>query len=136
MPHVYKIGTININGITAASCLQMLEQFIRCHDFDVLLLQEVKTTHIEDFTNYITHVNMGDERRGTAILIKEGLNTGTLKRQPSGRGMTLYVQNICIITVYAPSGAEKGRERERELYGGSVYINTANPNGNETGGGF
>ena len=69
--------------------------------------------HIEDFTNYITHVNMGDEGRGTAILIKEGLNTGTLKRLPSGRGMALYVHNICIITVYAPSGAEKRRERER-----------------------
>jgi exonuclease III len=59
MPRVCKIGTININGITAASRLQMLEGFIRCHDFDVRMLQEVKTTHIEDFTNYITHVNMG-----------------------------------------------------------------------------
>jgi hypothetical protein len=73
----------------------MLESFIRCHDFYVLRLQEVKTSHIEDFTNYITHVNMGDEGLGTAILIKKGLNTGTLKRLPSGRGMTLYVQNVC-----------------------------------------
>jgi hypothetical protein len=49
--------------------------------------------------------------------------------------MALYVQNIFIITVYAPSGAEKRREREL-LYGGSAYIDTANPNGNDNGGGF
>jgi hypothetical protein len=31
----------------------------------------------------------------------------------------------------------KKEEREREvLYGGSAYIDTANPNGNDTGGGF
>ena len=133
MRHVYKIGTININGITAASRLQMLEGFIRCHYFDVLLLQEVKRTY-RGFHQLRNSCKHADEGRGTAILIK-GLNTGTLKRRPSGRGMALYVQNICIITVYAPSGAEKRREREL-LYGGSAYIDTANPNGNVTGGGF
>jgi hypothetical protein len=38
MPHVYTIGTMNVNGITSATRLQMLDQFVKRHDFDILLL--------------------------------------------------------------------------------------------------
>jgi hypothetical protein len=45
MTHIIKIGTLNINDIKDIR-LDMLESFLRCKDFDILLLQEV-TTQIE-----------------------------------------------------------------------------------------
>jgi exonuclease III len=109
MPRIYKIGTLNINGRTSNACITMLENFLKGHDFDIL--QEVRTTKLEALSNYKTYINVGEERCVTAILIREGLRPENLKRLPSGRGMSMHVQGICIVTVYAPSGAGK-RERE------------------------
>jgi endonuclease/exonuclease/phosphatase family metal-dependent hydrolase len=67
---------------------------------------------LEALSNYKTFINIGEERRGTAILIREGLRTENIKRLPSGRGMLIHVQGIYIVTVYAASGVGKRRERE------------------------
>jgi exonuclease III len=99
MPRIYKTGTLNTNGITSNARITMLENFLKGHDFDILLLQEVRTTKLEALSNYKTYINIGEERRGTATLIREGLRTENLKRLPSGRGMSINVQGICIVTV-------------------------------------
>jgi exonuclease III len=112
MTQILKIGTLNINGIKADMKLEMLETFLWCKDIDILLLQEVMTHKLRAFSNYTTHLNMGPEGRGTAILLKNDLESRNLRRLPSGRGMSIHVQELCLITVYAPSGAEKQRERE------------------------
>jgi exonuclease III len=87
MTHILKIGTLNINGIKAYIKLEMLETFLRCKDFDILLLQEVMTHKLRAFSNLTTHLNMGPEGRGTAILLKNDLESRNLRRLPSGRGM-------------------------------------------------
>jgi exonuclease III len=116
MTHILKLGTLNINRIKADKRLEMLETFLRCKDFDILLLQQVRTHKLRAFPNYTTHINMGSEVRGTAILLKNSLEARNLQRLPSGRGMSIYIQEICLITIYAPSGAEKNRESEVSFY--------------------
>jgi exonuclease III len=36
-----KIATLNINGITSRAMVDMLENFLRVHDIDILFAQEV-----------------------------------------------------------------------------------------------
>jgi len=49
----------------------MLEEFLYNHNIDIALLQEVR--HLNTQKNpYTAHINKGKERRGTAILVKEG----------------------------------------------------------------
>jgi hypothetical protein len=60
--------------------------------------------------NYITHINMGPKGRGTAILLMNDLGARNLQRLPSGRGMSINIKEICLITIYATSGAERKNE--------------------------
>ena len=39
--NIVKIATININGMMAPLRISMLTEFIRLHDLDILLVQEV-----------------------------------------------------------------------------------------------
>jgi exonuclease III len=110
MPYTYKIATINISGIASQVSLTMLEEYLRQQDIDIALLQEVTNTKLTTFRRYNTHINVGTENRGTAIIAKEGLILTNTTRLPSGRGMTARFESIQIINIYATSGAEKRRE--------------------------
>ena len=63
----------------------------------------------------MAHINQGTEGRGTASLLKEGLNISNVKRLPSGKGMAAVFNGTWILNIYAPSSAEKKAERE-EFY--------------------
>jgi exonuclease III len=63
--------------------------------------------------HYKSHLNIGTELRGTAILVKRGITVTEIKRLPSGRGMAIKFQNTRIINIYAPSGAERKNKREK-----------------------
>jgi hypothetical protein len=65
--------SMNINGITAPSRLVMLEAFLNQHEVDIALLQEVVCTTLSEIRNYETHLNIGTNMRGTAILVKYGI---------------------------------------------------------------
>jgi exonuclease III len=106
----YKIATLNINGIYSATKPRMLEDFIRINDFDILCLQ-VTNPHVTKINNYTAHVNIGLERRGTAILIKECYNLTDVKYMQSGRGISGIFQNIKIVNIYARSGIGIKHER-------------------------
>ena len=89
MTHVYRVATLNINGITSATRLGMLEEFLYKHDIDIALLQKITHTELSTLRNYNVHVNQGKEGRGTAILTKAGLTVTNTKRLTSGRGSLL-----------------------------------------------
>ena len=57
-------------------------------------------------------MNKGTDTRGTAILAKDGLALTNIQRLPSERGMYASFRGILLVNIYAPSGAEKRRERE------------------------
>jgi exonuclease III len=112
MVHIYKLITLNINGIAQLPHLDRLGDFLRRHEIDIALLQEVTTLRLNDTQHYTAYINIGTELRGTAILTKHRITLTNIKRLPCGRGIAGLFQNTWIINVYAPSGEEKRDARE------------------------
>jgi len=90
----------------------MLEQFMRRHKVDFAILQEVTSKKHTEVKGYHIIDNTGTAGRGTAMIIREDLQMDRIKRIPSGRGITAYYKNICLINIYAPSGTNNRTERE------------------------
>ena len=57
--HILKIATLNINGITAATRVDMLRDFIHKQELDIIFLQEVMHPNTLDFRGYNTYYNLG-----------------------------------------------------------------------------
>jgi exonuclease III len=112
MQYIYKVVTLNINGIHAESRKLMLSTFLHIHDVDIALLQAVTQPGITDIPRYNAWVNIGTEKRGTATLAREGLTVYDEKRLPSGRGLAVKIKDIWYVNVYASSGAERRVDRE------------------------
>jgi exonuclease III len=91
----------------------MLKDFIRSHDFDIALVQEVTAPETVDTPGYISYTNIGSEMRGTAIISRQDLQITHIDKIPSGRAKAVVFCAIKIINVYAPSGTAKRTERER-----------------------
>jgi exonuclease III len=62
------VATLNINGLESPARISMLDDFIRTHDIDIILLQEVTKPIDLRLTNYRTYFNISTTRRGTAIV--------------------------------------------------------------------
>jgi len=85
----------------------MLEDFLWRQDIDFALLQEVSHTNSNTIRRYTVHMNTGTDRRGTAILAKDGLDLSNIQCLPPGRGMCASFRGILIVNIYTLSGAEK-----------------------------
>jgi exonuclease III len=106
MQNTFKIAILNINGIASSTRIRMLEDFINRQDIDFALLQEVTHANL-NFSKYTAYINEGIDKRGTAILVREGLTLTDIRRLLSGRGIAGTYNDTNIINIYAPSGAEK-----------------------------
>jgi exonuclease III len=62
--------TLNINSIASDTRMGMLNDFMHKQDVDVALLQEVTHDKFELIHGYNVMLNVGTDRRGTAILAK------------------------------------------------------------------
>ena len=107
-----RIATLNINGLSSPARQDMLNAFVRLHDIDILLLQEVTHPFNTGFQGYTIHYNIGTSRRGTAILTRDTIVVTNLSRLPSGRAIAATLGTLLIINIYAPSGTSKRAERE------------------------
>ena len=76
------------------------------------MLQEVTGPQLDSIYRYTKHVNRGTERRGTAIVARDGLVLTDVRYLPSGRGITAMYNGTRLINIYAPSDAERKQERE------------------------
>jgi exonuclease III len=111
MTFVYRIVTLNINGIQSDTRLQMLH-LLSGHDVDIVLLQEVSTPYLNTVPRYTEYSNREMEGRGTAILIKDRLQVTNIVLLPSGRGIAADIAGTRVINIYTPSGADKQAARE------------------------
>jgi exonuclease III len=123
---VYKITTLNINGITNHTRLKMLEDFIHQHDIDIVLLQEVTCMQLQILDSYAHHINIGMDKRGTAIMAKHGTHLINIQKLPSGRGIAATYNGTRLVNIYAPSGAEKKQQREQFFNQEITYLLTNN----------
>jgi endonuclease/exonuclease/phosphatase family metal-dependent hydrolase len=89
----------------------MLGEFLKKQTIDIALLQEVTQPQVGHIHGYTTHMNIGTEARGTAIVM-EGISATHLPRLPSGRGMAGLINGTHIVNIYVPSGTERKQERE------------------------
>jgi hypothetical protein len=91
----------------------MLRAFIRSHELDIVLVQDVTAPESVDTPGYTSYTNIGFEMRGTAINARKDLQIKHINKIPSGRAIAVVCCCIRIINVYAPSGRAKRKERER-----------------------
>jgi exonuclease III len=111
--HVVQIARVNINGIRNEIRVGMLRDFIRSHDLDIVLVQEVTAPESVDNPRYTSYTNIGSEMRGTAIIARQDLQITHIDKIPSGREIAVVFCGIRIINIYAPSGTAKRTEQER-----------------------
>lgn len=107
-----KIATINLNSIKTDINKSLLRDFIINENLDFVFLQEVL---FEDFSFINTHrafVNISDQDKGTAILIRKNQGFRNVIYDPSGRILSIVCDDVNLINVYAHSGTNKKRERD------------------------
>jgi len=90
--------------MTSPTGIAMLDALLRRQEIDILLVQEFTYQVLNDFQGYTTKYNIGANRRGTAIVARDGINLESIIISPSGRAMAVKFREIWIINVYAPSG--------------------------------
>jgi len=75
----------------------MLNEFMYKQEIDIILLQEVTHADFEMIRGYTAHLNIGTNKRGTAILTREQISLTNITRLPSGRGMAASYQEIWLV---------------------------------------
>ena len=120
--YTYKVATLNINGLMSTTKMRMLNDFLRRQDIDIAFLQEVTHNDFDSFKGYVAKVNEGNTKRGTAMIIKEGLSICNIKRLHSGRGIEGMFKDTWLINTFAPSGAENRHEREAYFNNEITYL--------------
>jgi exonuclease III len=121
MLYTYKIATINVKGIASTTRMGMLGDFLMSQDINITLLREVAHDNFATIS-YTAFTNEGTEKRGTAILAKEGI-----KHLPSGWGIAAMFMGVWIMNIYAQSDAEKRLEREMFFNRGIAFLLPTNP---------
>jgi exonuclease III len=68
--NVLKISTLNINGLHTRARKEMLHDFLRKQEIDILYLQEVVHPNLGELQGYTMYVSVGTEMRGTAFVTR------------------------------------------------------------------
>jgi len=102
----------------------MTDALFRRQEIYILLVQEVTYHVINDFQGYTTQYNIGANRRGTAIVARDGIILENIIMSPSGRAVAAKFREICIINVYARSGTAMKQERKRSFNSELSYMLT------------
>ena len=90
----------------------MLTEFIRLHELDVLLAQELTHPETLNVRGYATHLNIGTSMRGTVILARNEITLTNIIKVPSGRAMSATYNGLLIFNVYAPCGTARRTDRD------------------------
>jgi exonuclease III len=72
----------------------MLRDFIRSHDLDIVLVQEVTAPESVDTPGYTSYTNIGSEMRGTAIIARQDVQITHIDKIPLGRAIAVVFCGI------------------------------------------
>jgi exonuclease III len=112
------MATLNVNGLAS---------FLRKEEIDIAFVQEVKQTHFNTLNIYTTYINEGTARRGTVILVRDGVILTNVTQLPKGRDVATEYQGIWLVNIYKPSGATSTNERENFFNSDFTYLLPASP---------
>ena len=105
----------------------MLEDFLQKQEIDIILLQEVTRPVFDDIRGFAAYTNIGTTGRGTAILTRDHIQLTNTVCFRTGRGMAADFQNVTIVNIYAPSGAERRRDKENFFSNELPYYTAGHP---------
>jgi len=91
------IATLNINGITSTTRMQMLRNFINKHGIDILFMQEVTHPSLDNLKGYTVYCNIGTSQRGPAIVEKDNIELSNITKMPSGRAIAAEFKGIWLL---------------------------------------
>lgn len=112
LDHSYTLATININAIQSQTKLAALSAFIRMLELDIVCLQEVASNNIS-VSGYDSIINIDERRRGTAVLVKNGIRVSQVRKSLDSRLICTTLENaVTIVNIYAPSGTNNRYVRE------------------------
>jgi len=112
MTAIYKIATLNINGTATTHRVAMLQDLLEKQEIDIILLQDVTRPVFDDSRGFTAYTNIGTTGREAAILTRDHIQFTNIVCLPTGRGMAADFQNVTIVNIYTPSGAERRRDME------------------------
>lgn len=107
MNFTYNIATVNLNSTNNLVYKMLLKDFLHNHDVDIAFLQEVVYEDFSFVSNYNVIVNINTDKTGTAILLKNNLIYKHHIVDPSGRLISVVVNGVNFVNVYAFSGTNK-----------------------------
>lgn len=101
MNYVLSIGTMNLNSSNSDLNKNMLKDFVRVLDLDIIFLQEVIFENFQFIHTHTAIVNRQRKDLGTAILIRKGLELKDVLCDPNGRILSLTIANMNFINISA-----------------------------------
>lgn len=89
----------------------MFKDYIVNSNADIIFCQEVAFRNFSFIYSHIAIVNIGNNQ-GTAILIRRGLDYSDVICDPSGRIISVKINNINYVNIYGHAGYQYKKERE------------------------
>jgi len=126
-PDIYKIATLNINGMTTLPRIAMLEDFLQKQEIDIILIREITRPVFDDTRGFAAYTNISTMGGGTAILTRDHIQLTNTVCLPTGRGMAADFQNVTIVNIYTPSGADRRRDNENFFSNELPYYTAGHP---------
>jgi exonuclease III len=112
MNYTRKLLSLNINSIECSAKKSLLKDFVLQADVDIIFLQEVCFQDFSFIYGFQSYVNLDENKRGTAVLYRNGLNVRDVLLSECGRIISVVIQNINFINIYAKSGSQYKRTRD------------------------
>jgi len=79
--------------------MEMLHDFPRKQEIDILFLQEVTSPNKGEIHGYRTYTNVGSSMRGTAFVTRDEILL-TVNKHPMGRGMASDIRGVTLNDIY------------------------------------
>lgn len=107
-----KVASININAISSALKKGLLKDFVWNNDIDLVFLQEVAFENFGFISSHVCLVNISDDNKGTAVLIRRCIDFENVLMNPNGRILSVVVGKVNFVNVYAHSGSQYKNQRD------------------------
>lgn len=107
MNYILLVGTVNLNSSNSDLNKNLLRDFIRDYNLDIIFLQEVIFENFQFINSHKAIVNRQLNSLGTAILVRNGLDYNDVLYHPNGRIVSTTMADINFVNVYAFSGTNR-----------------------------
>lgn len=127
MNFTISIATINLNSSNNDIHKSLLRDFVYNYDVDVVFMQEVMFENFNFLSSHHALINISADKKGTGVLIRKKINYSSPIFDPSGRILSVEVNGINFVNVYAHSGSNKKKLRD-DLFTNQIAVHLSRRN--------